>query len=505
MESIQTLAPRMLELFGPQVMRVVSALVVLVLGFLVARVVSWTVTKALGRTTIDNRLAEWVAGDAAKEIHVETWVGKIFYYLLVLFTLVLFFSTLQLNVVSEPILALLNKLFGYLPQLLGAGVLAGVAWVVATVARRATTMATSRWKLDDKMSDEAGVTKDDGHAAPIGKTLGDGVYYMVFLLFLPSILGVLGLQGLLEPVQSMVDRLLSFLPNVLAAGVILAIGWFVARVVQRIVTNVLSAVGVDAVGERVGLGTALGTKKLSGLLGLILYVFILFNVILSSLNALQLDAITRPASEMLANIMEAVPHLFAASILLVLAFFVGRLVSGLIANVLAGAGFDSIPKKLGLKTDLAESARKPSDVVGTLLLTAIMLFGSIEAAGLLGFDNLALLLSGLLGFAAQVALGVVVLGVGLFLANLAASAVRASGTSQADWLAQITRIAIIGLSSAIALRQMGLADEIIELAFGLVLGAFAVAFAIAFGYGGRDIAKDQLEEWKSSLKENNER
>jgi hypothetical protein len=203
---------------------------------------------------------------------------------------------------------------------------------------------------------------------------------------------------------------------------------------------------------------------------------------------------------MLANIMEAIPLLFAASILLALAFFVGRLVSGLIANVLAGAGFDSIPQKLGLKTKLADTDRKPSDLVGTLLLTAIMLFGSIEAAGLLGFDNLAVLLSGLLGFAAQVVLGVVVLGVGLFLANLGAAAVRASGTPSADLLAQVSRVAIIGLASAIALRQMGLADEIIELAFGLILGAFAVAFAIAFGYGGRDIAKSQLESWKSSLK-----
>ena len=500
MESLQSLVPRLLELFGPQVARVVLSLVVLLVGFLVARFVAWVVTKALGKTTIDNRLAEWVAGDRAKDVNVEAWAGKVFYYTLLLFTLVLFFNTLQLNVVSEPILALLNKLFGYAPQLLGGAVLTAVAWLVATVARRGTTMAASRWRLDEKVSDEAGIEKKQDSTASLGKTLGDGIYYLVFLLFLPTILGVLGLQGLLEPVQSMVDRLLTFLPNVLGAGVILAVGWFVARVVQRIVTNVLTAVGADKLGERLGLGTALGTKKLSGLLGLVVYVFILFNVLLSSLNALELDAVTRPASDMLGNIMEAVPLLFAAGILLTLAFFVGRVAATLISSVLAGAGFDSILQKLGLaRTEANTTERKPSELAGTLLLAAIMLFASIEAAGLLGFVNLASLLSGLLGFAAQIILGVVVFGVGLFLANLAAGAIRTSASAQAELLAQFARIAVIGLAIAIALRQMGLANEIIELAFGLVLGAFAVAFAIAFGLGGREIATKQLTEWKSKL------
>jgi uncharacterized membrane protein len=51
-----------------------------------------------------------------------------------------------------------------------------------------------------------------------------------------------------------------------------------------------------------------------------------------------------------------------------------------------------------------------------------------------------------------------------------------------------------------ALQQMGLADEIISLAFGLLFGAIAVAAAIAFGLGGRDIAARQLDEWHGTIK-----
>jgi hypothetical protein len=93
-----------------------------------------------------------------------------------------------------------------------------------------------------------------------------------------------------------------------------------------------------------------------------------------------------------------------------------------------------------------------------------------------------------------------VFGIGLFLANLAAETVRASQAAQSGLLAVAARISIIILAGAIALRQMGLANEIIELAFGLLLGSVAVAVALAFGLGGRDIAAMQIESWRNSLK-----
>lgn len=129
-----------------------------------------------------------------------------------------------------------------------------------------------------------------------------------------------------------------------------------------------------------------------------------------------------------------------------------------------------------------------------------MLFASVEAAGMLGFENLSVLLARLLEFFGQMVLGIIVFGVGLFLANLAASTIRASSNPQAGILATAARVAILVLSAAVALRQMGIANEIIELAFGLLLGSVAVATAIAFGLGGRDAASKQLEEWRGSLK-----
>jgi hypothetical protein len=100
----------------------------------------------------------------------------------------------------------------------------------------------------------------------------------------------------------------------------------------------------------------------------------------------------------------------------------------------------------------------------------------------------------------HIILGLVIFGLGLFLANLAHTTIQASNTTQASLLAQVARVAIVVLAGSIALRTTGLANEIIELAFGLILGAIALALAIAFGIGGRDLAARKLEEWMNPKK-----
>jgi hypothetical protein len=64
--------------------------------------------------------------------------------------------------------------------------------------------------------------------------------------------------------------------------------------------------------------------------------------------------------------------------------------------------------------------------------------------------------------------------------------------SQMKILAQAARISILAFAGAMALRQMGLANEIITLAFGLLLGAIAVAVALSFGLGGKEIAAREI-------------
>ena len=139
-----------------------------------------------------------------------------------------------------------------------------------------------------------------------------------------------------------------------------------------------------------------------------------------------------------------------------------------------------------------------SQLVGHLVVVAVMLFAAVEALRLLAFEQLAVLVSSFVVFFFNVLLGIVIFGLGVYLANLAARAIRSSG--QSGLLVTVARVAILVLAAAMALRQMNVAEDIINMAFGLVLGAAAVASAIAFGMGGRDLARQELERWNDDLK-----
>ena len=495
---MEALWQQMIQVVGPYLPRLGAGLAVLVCGWLIALMVAAAVKAALHRTTLDNRLATWVAGDdRAGKIDIESWVSRGVYYLLMLFVLVAVFQTLGLTMLTEPLNGLLAQLFAYAPRLLGASALLLVAWLVASGLRLVLTRLLRVSKFEQRLADKTGEPVGDGSLA---KTMGDAVYWFVFLLFLPGILDTLALKGMLDPVHQIVNEMTGFLPNLFTAAMTLAVGWFLARVIQRIVTSLLAAIGADALSERAGLEGVLGGQKLSAVLGLVAYVFIFIPILITALSALQLDAITQPLSNMLNMILEAVPTIFAAALVLVISYMVGRVAAGLVTNLLKGVGFNSLPSRLGIGAGApGDDAKSPSAVVGSLALIAIMLFAATEAANLLGFSAVSDLMAEFLDFAGHILVGLIIFAIGLFLAKVASGAVSASSTAQAGLLATVTRVSVLALTGAMALRHMGLANEIISLAFGLILGSAAVAVAIAFGLGGRDVAARQLAQWSESI------
>jgi hypothetical protein len=487
------------HLIGVYVPNLIAALVILILGWLVAVILASIVRKALRRTELANRLGRWLSEEEQTQpVDVAYGVGKGVFYLTMLFVLVAFFQTLQLTRITEPLNQLLNLVFQFGPRVLGAGLLLLLAWLVATGLHFALSRALRAARLDERFSDQAGLEEEQ--RPPLATSLANMVYWLVFLFFLPAVLHALALEGLLDPVNALVNQVLAFLPNIFSAGLIVALGWFLARIVQRVVTNLLEAAGADQLSERVGLAPALGAQRLSRLLGLVVYILILIPVVIAAFNALALEAITQPASNMLNMVLTAVPTIFAAALVVAIAYVVGRMAAGLVTRLLAGIGFNTIPERLGLRVETSEEGNTPADVAGTLVLVAIIVFAITAALNLLGFEALGALVSEFLVFAGHVLLGVVIFALGLYLANLAARAIQASGVTQDNLLALAARVSILTLAGAMALRQIGVANEIITLAFGLLLGAVAVAVAIAFGVGGREIAARELEEWVDSLK-----
>ncbi len=495
-----------MEQFIEQIMRnvgdylpsLLGALVILLVGWLVALVISAAVRKLFARTTLDNRLASWLGLDQGQvKFDVEGVAGKAVYYLIMLFVLIAFFQVLRLTIITEPLNRLLNKIFEFVPNILGAGALLLVAWLIATAVRFIISKVLSVSRLEDRLSSQVGLK--EGLQVPLSQTLPNVVYWFIFLLFLPAVLGVLGMEGLLAPVQGMVDSLLGFLPNLLGAVVILLVGWFVARIVRQIVTGLLTAIGTDQLGTRVGLDGSAG-PTLSVIAGTVVYALVLIPAIIASLNALQIEPISRPATEMLTTLLKAVPAIFGAMIVLGVTYLIGRLVSGLVTNVLTGLGFNRVLALIGLGGEPKGGQRTPAEVVGFLVLAGLMLFATIEAVDMLGFVIVANLIANFLTFAGQIVMGGIIFGLGLYLANLARSVILSTAGAEAIWLSHAARFAIIVLTTAMGLRQMGIAPDIVNMAFGILLGAIAVSVALAFGLGSRDVAAREVDGWLKRLR-----
>jgi len=501
------------------------AIILLLLGWIVATVVAAAIKNLLRRTSLDDRIANLVMGqDPNRDVPVEKWVASVVYWVIFLFAIVASLNALNLEAVSEPLNNFLDQIFAYLPRVGGAVLLLAAAWITATVVRSLVINGLARFNLDDRLAQQTGMEQGSSPFV-LNETIGNVLYWFIFLLFIPLILSALEIPGLLAPVEALINDFLQAIPRIITAGIVLALGWIIARIVRGVVTNLLMATGADQLGTRIGLrATAEEGISLSSLAGTIAYVLVLIPAVIAALNELDIEAISGPAILMLERILAAIPQIIMAALVVVVAYFVGKFVADLVTNLLRGAGFDNIMTVLGLPelnlgsstpspaqpgldaegrplTTVQPPGRTPSEIMGIIALVAVVLFGVVTATEILNFEGLTLIVRAILRIGARIISGLIVFAVGLYLANLAFRLVNSMGTGQARILAQAARISVIIFVGAMALQQMGVAPDIVNLAFGLLLGAIAVAIAIAFGLGGRDVAADQLREWLASFKQ----
>ncbi|MEG4166893.1 MULTISPECIES: mechanosensitive ion channel [unclassified Microcoleus] len=507
---------------GSNIENLLWAVGILLVGLIVSAVVSSIVGGLLKKTTIDNRLAAWITGrpEGSQTPQVEKWISTAVFWIIFIFFLIAFFDRLNLTAVSQPLNTFLNQITGFLPKLAGALIWLGIAWVLATVAKMAVSRVMRTFSVDERLNQEVGAAPTE-RPLLLSDTVANALYWFIFLLFLPLILDSLEMQQALLPVNNLLNQILAAIPKILEAVLIGFVGWLLAMVVRRIVTNLLAAAGADGLGARFGISRTSGGQSLSWIAGTIVYVLILIPTAIAALNALDIQAISQPAVAMLNDILGAVPKIFTAALILALAYILGRWVGDLVTNILTGIGFNNVFSWLGVQppkqslrlppssidpeaTILQEPelpARTPSEFVGIVVQVGIILFAVVAATDVLQIPALTAIVSGIVLVAGRVLAGLVVFAIGLYLANLAFSLIASSGTRQARLLGQAARIAIIAFVSALALQQMGIGSDIVNLAFGLLLGAIAVGIALAFGLGGREIAADQIRELLASFKQ----
>ncbi len=368
---------------------------------------------------------------------------------------------------------------------IAAGILLAT-WLLAKLAK------WSFAKLVDKIPFFQRAT---GSGESIGMTLGRVVSLLVWLFGLIAVLNALELGSVTGPVESMLTNVLGFVPNLIGAGIIFFVGSIIAKIVKELVETAMMSVNLDKWANRGGVEQVTGNAGISTTIGTVVYVLIIIPVAVAALQALEISSISDPLVNMLNTILNAIPNIIGAAIILGLGYVIARWVANLIGDVLPGLGVD---RSVGAMEILPEGVAI-SSVAAKIAMIAVMLVSAIAATRLLQFPELTAIVNEILGLGGKIIFGGVIIAVGFLIANMLASVI--SGAAGNGVGTMVVRYATIILFAAMGLTYMGIAPSIIEMSFGALVIGGAAAFALAFGLGGRDAAAKVLADMKTNTPE----
>ncbi|PWH05968.1 hypothetical protein DEO23_09075 [Brachybacterium endophyticum] len=226
-----------------------------------------------------------------------------------------------------------------------------------------------------------------------------------------------------------------------------------------------------------------GGANIPEILASVVFALIMIVVSIAALQILGIASISDPAAQMLTTVFTAIPNIIAAVALVGIGVLIARFVTGLFRPILESTGIDPWLQK----NDVIPGDSSATPTILRIVEIAVVLFFAVMAAQVLGFPQITAILSQILDLGGSVLFGAVIIAAGFFIASVVSKLVSGTASTIIKW-------AIIILFAAMGLKSMGVADSIIEMAFGALVIGLAAAAVLAFGLGGRDAAARTLDK-----------
>ena len=204
--------------------------------------------------------------------------------------------------------------------------------------------------------------------------------------------------------------------------------------------------------------------------------------------------ILQPLQNALAQFFAYIPQLIGAIVILIVGYIVAKILQAVVGRVLQGIGFDGWMERAGIKRffDRADTRQTPTSILGKLVFWFVFIIAITMAADALGIRQVSAVLAPLIAYIPNIIAAILILVLAALLANFLAGIVR--GATGSDLLSNIARYAIIVYAVFAALTQLGIAVQLTAPTFLIILGAAALAAAIAFGFGAQGVARDIVEK-----------
>ncbi|HFI0567252.1 TPA: mechanosensitive ion channel [Streptococcus suis] len=395
------------------------------------------------------------------------------------------------NIIDSLFYPLLSALPGVIRML----VLVIIAFSLASLLRKLTLSGLNKIQFSQKLQ-EWGVIKPEDNGQSLIKTLGQLVYFLVILFFLPSILSGLNISSTVDPISSMFEKFFAFIPNMIAAGLILFVGTFFCNFIKSLLVAFLERLDIDTWYAKVTGQEKLpiDTKQLISVLSTVVYVLIFIPILTLALETLGITSISQPIVTILNQVIGILPHVLVALVLIAVGSFVAKLIGNLLENLLETAGINAYSKYLFAKEEVSFEL---SAIITQVVRAIIIVFFFIQAFQVLNLEVFNAVGSALLGYLPSLISAVAIVILAIIASNLVANFLQK--VTDSPLVITIVRYLMIVFAVFMALDQLKFAQHIVQSTFTIILGALAVAFALAFGLGGREFAARQLEKLEKKI------
>ncbi|HFI0702299.1 TPA: mechanosensitive ion channel [Streptococcus suis] len=395
------------------------------------------------------------------------------------------------NIIDSLFYPLLSALPGVIRML----VLVIIAFALAGLLRKLTLSGLNKIQFSQKLQ-EWGVIKPEDNGQSLIKTLGQLVYFLVILFFLPSILSGLNINSTVDPISSMFEKFFAFIPNMIAAGLILFVGTFFCKFIKGLLTGVLERLDIDTWYKKVTGQEKLpfDSKQIISVLSTVVYVLIFIPILTLALETLGITSISQPIVTILNQVIGILPHVLVALVLIAVGSFVAKLIGNLLENLLETAGINNYSKYLFAKEEVNFEL---SAIITQVVRAIIIVFFFIQAIQVLNLQVFNAVGSALLAYLPSLISAIAIVILAIIASNLVANFLQK--VTDSPLVITIVRYLMIVFAVFMALDQLKFAQHIVQSTFTIVLGALAVAFALAFGLGGREFAARQLEKLEKKI------
>ncbi|MCY7358654.1 MAG: mechanosensitive ion channel [Rudanella sp.] len=381
-----------------------------------------------------------------------------------------------------------NTFGARLPTIIGALLVLLIGIFIAKALRKLIGNQLAKLNLNQRL----GMNPEAKGSVDIHQLIAGLIYYLVLVYAIIISLDMLGVGGVLAPLQNMLNSFVNFLPNLLAAGIIGYAGYILGNLAGSLAASGMAY--LDRVVTQVDLQ---GSVNVVNLVRQLVFLFVFVPILIIAINTLNIDVISIPATQMFGDLMSFIPRILSAAIIIGVAYVGGKILTEWVGTLLQNMGLDTLASRLGLTAVLGNQSL--AILIKNIAFLFILFTAIISAAEKLGLPQVVDILREIFDMTGQIFFGLLILAAGSLLANLVRTNVAAQNENNRA-VAGIAYYAILLIFVAMAFRAMGIADSIVDLAFGAIVGAIALAIALSFGLGGREAAGKQMEYWLKKLR-----